>query len=79
MKLIDYLKKEKLTLAEFAGKIGKNAQAIHKYAHFENYPRPETAEKIVTATNAKAIARSSWRASLTDTGASDGGARQPTA
>lgn len=50
MKLLDYLSKEKLTFAKFAAKIGKNAQAIHKYAHFENYPRPKTAAKIVRAT-----------------------------
>lgn len=53
MKLLEYLKKEDMTFEEFADKIGKNPQAIHKYAHFHNYPRQDTAQKIVAATKGK--------------------------
>jgi len=53
MKLSEYLKKEELTLAAFGKLIGKHAQAVHKYARFTSYPRPETAEKIVQATKGK--------------------------
>lgn len=50
MKLSEYLTKEDLTFAAFGKKIGTNPQAVHKYAKFENYPRPERAERIVRAT-----------------------------
>lgn len=53
MNLATYLKRYELTFEAFAALVGKNvpAQAIHRYAHFLSYPRPDRANKIVKVTN----------------------------
>lgn len=51
MKLKEYLFQNKLTLAAFANKVGTYPQAIHKYVHFEQNPKPYIAHKIVAVTD----------------------------
>lgn len=53
MKLIDYLKDEDLTFQAFADRAKMLPQAIHKYAHGVQYPRPANAAKIVKASKGK--------------------------
>lgn len=52
MRLIDYLKQNRLTYAAFAGTVGVgDASTYHKYAVGKRCPNPEMVERILLATD----------------------------
>lgn len=57
MTLPEYLKAEKLSVAEFARQAGvKNKQTMHKYVHGMRFPPPETLRRIRRLTGGKVTA-----------------------
>jgi DNA-binding XRE family transcriptional regulator len=57
MKLATYLKRKKISHAEFARRVGVTRQSIYNYARQTSPPRLETALKIVAETRGRVTLR----------------------
>ena len=51
MRLADYLRAEKLTLAAFASRIEVGPMAVHRYAKAGRVPQPDVMRRIIEATD----------------------------
>lgn len=50
MRILDYLKQQKMTQADFARIIDELPQAVERYVNNKRIPRPDIIQKIFTAT-----------------------------
>ncbi|MBZ9939173.1 hypothetical protein LB518_22945 [Mesorhizobium sp. BR1-1-16] len=63
MKLIDYLRSNRISNEEFGLKIGASAAAVRKWRYGERIPRPEQMARITAETNGDVRAQDFYTAS----------------